>query len=120
MLIIFTVLAIFIQSRTIQANETRNRDYVTQLKNVIFNEIDIAESMPTNYSKEFYLPIYIDGDDYTLQVLDGIELVIYYRNEKYVYFFYQDFDTSSDLHSGYNKVEKTKVASNINYLFSEV
>jgi hypothetical protein len=24
------------------------------------------------------------------------------------------------LHSGYNKVEKTKVASNINYLFSEV
>ena len=117
LLLFFIITVVFIQARISEANEVKDRNHVNQLKNVIFNEIKIAKAMPYNYTKEFYLPIYIEGSDYTINVTDGIELVINYKDKEYVYFFSQDFNDTSTLNRGNNNISKIKNI-NIDYKFN--
>ncbi len=119
-LIMFTFLALFIQTRTLEASKVRDRNYVTQLKNMVFNEINIADLMPVNYSRKFSLPVYLDGSDYIIFLDRGIELVINYRQEEYVYFFERNFTLDSSLHKGNNLIQKVKIGSEIRYNFSEI
>jgi len=119
-LIIFTFVSFFIQSRTLEASEVKNRNYANQLKNIVFNEIDIADLMPVNYSREFSLPVYLDGSDYDIKLYNGIELIIGYRQQEYVYFFERDFTLDSSLHQGINLIQKTRIANVITYNFSEI
>ncbi len=110
MLVIFTIVSVFVQKRIVDAQDAKTRNTVDQLKNVIFAEVEIAESMPINYSRDFYLPLYLDGSDYTIDIDQGIELMINYRNTEYIYFFPIDFVDSSSLHTGWNNISKVKPA----------
>jgi hypothetical protein len=87
---------------------------VTNIKNLVFNEITIAEAMPPNYTKNFTLPSYLDGSNYTININEGIEFVINFRNKEYTYFFIQDFNETSNIQKGLNQIQKLK-KNNIDY-----
>ena len=118
LLLLFTIIAIFVQARISEANQVKDKNYVDQLKNVIFNEVKIAKAMPYNYTKDFTLPQYIEGSFYNINIAEGIELVINYKSKEYVYFFKQDFKDTSTLNLGINQISKIKNASNIEYKFN--
>lgn len=118
MLIVFATIAYFIQTRTAEAQETANMNYAEQMRDLILNEISIAETMPFNYTKEFYLPLYIDGNNYTIAIDDGAELVINFRSKEYVYFLNKDFNWASTIQPGTNSIVKKQVSENIVYGFN--
>ena len=117
-LIVFTVITIFVQARISEANQVKEKTYINQLKNIIFNEIKIAKNMPVNYTKEFMLPLYIEGTSYNIDIIDGIEVIITYKDREYIYFLTQDFNEYSDLGPGINLITKKKYNSNIVYGFN--
>lgn len=114
MMLFLAVFLVFIQSKTAEAQEAKNREYVTNIKNLVFNEITIAEAMPPNYTKNFTLPSYLDGSNYTININEGIEFVINFRNKEYTYFFIQDFNETSNIQKGLNQIQKLK-KNNIDY-----
>ncbi len=117
LLIFFTVFTIFIQSRIAEAKQTRDKNTIEELSEVIFNEITIAELMPTNFSRNFSLPPTLDGKSYEINIFEGIELVIDYRNREYVFFFPRNFSTDSNLTRGKNTISKFLNNSEIVYGF---
>ena len=118
MLLVFTVVAYLIQTRTVEAQNTKNMEYAKQMHNLILNEVTIAETMPYNYTKNFNLPFYIDGDNYNVTINDGAELVINFRSREYVYFFNKNFDISSTIKLGNNILTKKEIAGKIIYQFN--
>jgi len=118
LLLLFTIIAIFVQARISEANQVKDKNYVDQLKNVIFNEVKIAEAMPYNYTKAFTLPQYIEGSFYNINIADGIELVINYKSKEYVYFLNNDFNTYSYTQPGINIISKKKYDNDIVYGFN--
>ena len=121
MLVVFTVVSVSVQKRIVDTQDVKTRNTVDQLKNVIFTEIEIAESMPVNYSKDFYLPLYLDGSEYLIGIDDGVELNVSYRGKEYVYFFPIDFKTASHLSLGWNNITKVKIGpGQIEYSFNVV
>ncbi len=118
MMVVFTLVAVFVQKRIVDVHDEKTRDSVDQLKNIVFNELEIAESMPVNYSREFYLPPYLVGSDYTIDVDKGVELIINFRGEAYVYFFPIDMNLLSNLNVGINIITKLRVGNQIEYGFN--
>ena len=119
-LIMFTVITILIQSRISEANQVKNNNYAKQIKNIVFNEVKIAESMPIDYTKEFILPLYIEGKSYTIDIIDGTELIINYKDKEYVYFLLNDFNNYSYIEPGMNIITKKKYDNNIVYGFNSI
>jgi hypothetical protein len=118
MLMVFVTITIVIQSRTSEAQDIENMNYAEQLKDIVFNEITIAESMPYNYTKNFYLPRFIDGNNYTLEINEGAELVINFRSKEYVYLLNKNFNWGSAILIGDNFITKRKVLDSIVYGFN--
>ncbi len=118
MLLVFTVTAYLIQTRTAEAQNTENMKYAKQMHNLILNEVTIAETMPYNYTKNFILPFYIDGDNYTVTINEGVELVINFRSKEYVYFFNKNFDVGSTIKPGNNVLTKKEITGKIVYQFN--
>jgi len=111
-LIVFTVITILVQSRISEANQIKNNNYAKQIKNIIFNEVKIAEAMPVDYTKEFILPLYIEGNSYTIDIIDGTELIINYKDKEYVYFLSNNFNSYSYIQPGINIISKKRYADN--------
>jgi len=121
MMIIFTIFAMFIYSQISQTNTLRNREYVNQIKSIVFSELEIAESMTANYTKEFILPSYVDGNEYTINLTDGAELLINFRKQEYIYFLSKDVFNNSFLKTGTNTLYKLNNISNrITYSFNTI
>jgi len=118
-LIFFTVFTIFIQARIAEAKEARNKDTVNELKEIVFNEIAIAEIMPINFTRNFTLPPTLEGNSYTINIYDGIELVISYKNTEYVFFFGRNLSADSNLTNRKNTISKylqnSKIVYNLSY-----
>ncbi len=114
MILIFTGFSLIIQSRIVDVSKVRNRIYADQVKDIVFNELSIAETMPVNYSHYFFMPTYINDNPYSITIFDGKELVINYNDQEFVYFLRFDIDNESTIKKGKNIIKKTKEI-NINY-----
>ncbi|MBC8501125.1 MAG: hypothetical protein ISS25_04040 [Nanoarchaeota archaeon] len=104
MMLIFTVTFVVIQQKTIDIKNTQTDRQVNALGNVIKNEVDMANSVHEGYKKNFWLPDYINGVEYSIQLLDNVEVVIKYKDKDYYVFLITNLTGQID--KGYNTIKK--------------
>jgi hypothetical protein len=90
-LISFTIFftAIFltvIQKSYADAQIIKQEEQVNQIMRIIYNEVSLAESSPSGYTREFYIPTNINGANYNLYSTDGVDVVFDYGGLTYVFF----------------------------------
>jgi len=75
---LFIVFFILIQQQSINALAGQKSGRVTQLKNMVLSEFDIATKASYGYSRTFTIPATIDGASYSIALLDNEEIVVDY------------------------------------------
>ncbi|MBU0471982.1 MAG: hypothetical protein KKF89_02390 [Nanoarchaeota archaeon] len=113
MMLIFTVVFLVIQHKSISLNNKQTVNQVEALANVIKNEVDIAQATPYSYKKCFWIPEYINGQEYTIQINEQ-DLIIYYNGEGYFAFLNITKGEMNLNEEGYHTVK-----SNISGVFIE-
>ncbi|MGV8086575.1 MAG: hypothetical protein ACP5N1_03005 [Candidatus Woesearchaeota archaeon] len=111
MLMAFLVFYIVIQIQLVEANRDKLDITAKQVETLVVNEIKIAESVTDGYYRDFYLPLNIQGIEYTIEVLSGVggtpEIVVKYSNKERVYFVSQGYiNGSSNVAKGWNNITK--------------
>lgn len=88
MLLFFLAASIGIQNRILAAHYERNLEVASQLANLVNNEVILAEAVNEGYSRSFYLPVLIDGDNYSLYrpTPTSEDLVVTFRGQSYLFF----------------------------------
>jgi len=112
MLLAFLVFYIVIQSKMVEANRDSTDNAAKQIETIVVNELAVAESVTDGYYREFELPQSINGVDYNIQVMSGVnntpEIVTKYSGRERVYFVHQGYVSgSSTVAKGKNNITKS-------------
>jgi len=111
MVLAFLVFYVIIQSKMVEANKDTTDMQAKQIETIVVNELKVAESVTDGYYREFELPWRINGMDYTVQVMSGVnntpEIVVKYNGRERVYFVNQGYISgNSTVDKGLNNITK--------------
>ncbi|MBW2982875.1 hypothetical protein KY327_01065 [Candidatus Woesearchaeota archaeon] len=104
MLLFFILIVAGIQNRMVGVQDDRNQELAGQLARVLNNEAVLAETVHDGYRREFYLPVLLDGSDYSLELYERQDLVIRYRGSEHVFFLDANLTNATPLRPGRNVV----------------
>jgi hypothetical protein len=106
--IIFTaVFLVMIQGNYVRAQQYKQEIQVGQVVRILTNEIDLAQSSPAGYTREFYIPNSIEGVPYKVKSSDGIDLVFDYSGKTYVFYLPSgELENYVFLKTGHNTIQK--------------
>ena len=85
-LILITAMLLIFQRNIETAERNREEIIVEQMFNLIMSEFDFAEMSRPVYDRTFYLPLELGGRGYSLDLRDGVEIVIDYMGRERVRF----------------------------------
>lgn len=86
MMLVFVVIFIVIQQKTADLKDSQTNKQAEALATVVKTEVELAFSVHEGYRKCFWLPEYINGEEYTVEIIDNIEIVVNYKNKRYLAF----------------------------------
>jgi hypothetical protein len=104
MFLVFLGMFMLIQSRMAGAYKTRLYSGMEQVSSLVSAEIRMAYSVSGDYSREFTIPFFIEGYNYTIAISDKTELIIRAEDLDHVVFF--DQNVSGSIGVGRNLIEK--------------
>ncbi|MFT4260822.1 MAG: hypothetical protein ACMXX9_00125 [Candidatus Woesearchaeota archaeon] len=104
-MIVVSVTLALISSDAERRFTAQNEAAVQELFDVIETEINLARISPAIYTREFFLPQVLQGQNYSISLADQIELVVNFNNNTYVHFLNQS--VSGNLQKGQNTLVKT-------------
>ena len=112
MVLAFLVFYVIIQSKMVEANKDTTDRAAKQIETLVVNELKVAESVTDGYYREFELPQRINGMDYTVQIMSGVnntpEIVVKYNGLERMYFVNQGYISGSSVVSkGLNNITKS-------------
>lgn len=106
-LLFVLVVFYFLQNALLDLQQSKNREEMKQVVNILTTEISLAEASPTQYTRTFDLPLSIRGNTYDIKSPDGREIVVNYMGEQYVYFITgQPLMNYTNLGPGENSIRK--------------
>ena len=99
---LFVVLGFFAvtSSKILDVKEEANRQIAEDTANFVNGEIEIAKTVNSGYSRFFFLPLTINGVDYTITLTDNRELAVNYLGYEYVRFV----NATGTISKGKNKI----------------
>ncbi len=100
----FTSIFIVIQKTSIDFHHTITEQTASQVTNVITTEVELAKDVRDGYRRTFFLPEFINGYEYTMQLYDKLELEIDFRDKKHFAFFTEEVD--GFIQKSYNEIAK--------------
>ncbi|MFC2134078.1 hypothetical protein ACFLTH_05620 [Bacteroidota bacterium] len=86
MMLIFTMTFIVVQQKTFDIQNSHTTEQAKSLARLITTEVELASSVHDGYKKCFWLPEYLNGEEYEVQMLDNIEVIIDYKNKRHLAF----------------------------------
>ncbi len=104
MLLFFILVVAGIQNRMVGVQDDRNAELAGQLASVLNNEAVLAANVHEGYERTFYLPVLLDGSDYSLELYEHQDLVIDYRGREHVFFLDANLTNATPLRPGRNVV----------------
>ena len=104
MFIIFLGFMTIITSKILEAKENERQKIAEDIAILARDEIDLARSVSDGYIRTFTLPGKIEGNSYTIAIIDNRELVVNYLDKEHVLFL-QD-NVVGDLGNGLNEIRK--------------
>lgn len=85
MILVFIVFFLLIQGKMVDIQDQRNLEQIRHLGEIIDNEVKMAESTQSGYSRVFSLPTSLGKDPYSLTFSHG-EVILVYREITYPLF----------------------------------
>ncbi len=82
-------------SKILQAKEDANIKIAEDAADIIYREVNIAESSNEGYKRTFMAPQTINGADYSMRIIDDRELEVNYLGYEYVKFLPSNVKCSS-------------------------
>lgn len=91
-LMFLAIFLIYFQGELRTTSLDRDRASAQQVYNLVLNEITMAEQSPARYERTFYVPTSIQGVPYSVDLIEGQDLVITLNNNQFVYFLPRPVD----------------------------
>lgn len=104
MMIVFTSIFLVIQTKTISINNQVAERQALQLSNLVKNEVLMADSVLSGYVREFWIPDFLNGVTYKIEIADESELLINLQEKSFVAFL--TTNVSGQVVKGYNLIMK--------------
>jgi hypothetical protein len=104
MFLVFVGFIAVITSKIIEAKENERQKIAEDIATLARNEIYLAKSASNGYSRNFKLPAKVEGNSYTIVIIDDRELVVDYIDKEYVSFLPEDVEGS--INPGENTIKK--------------
>jgi len=115
MFLIFVGFIAVITTKILEAKENERQGIVEDIATLVKNEIDLAKSVSDGYSRTFNLPTRIEGNVYSVEIIDNRELVVNYVDKEYVSFLTENI--CGDILIPSNEIDKEKGVTCINSNF---
>ena len=112
MFLIFVGVIAVVTTKIIEAKENERQGIAEDIATLVKNEIDLARSVSDGYSRTFNLPNKIEGNSYTIEIIDNRELVVNYIDKEYVLFLQENI--IGNINPGVNIITKVNGFVNIN------
>ncbi|MFH1769954.1 MAG: LamG-like jellyroll fold domain-containing protein [archaeon] len=85
MMLIFATSFVVIEKKSVDIGNDQTEKEVIALANIIKTEIELAHTVHDGYTKTFWIPDYINGEDFEM-TLDGTDITINYKDRSYYSF----------------------------------
>ena len=112
MFLIFVGVIAVVTSKVLEAKENERQAIAEDIATLAKNEIGLARSVSDGYSRTFNLPNKIEGNTYTIEIIDNRELVVNYIDKEYVLFLQENI--VGNINPGTNTITKVNGVVNIN------
>ncbi len=86
MFLIFLGFAAVITTKILEAKESERQKIAEDIAASVRNEIDLAKSVADGYKRNFTLPAKIQGNSYSIKIIDNREVVVNYIDKEHVLF----------------------------------
>tara|TARA_Y100000310_G_scaffold336379_1_gene420747 strand:- start:901 stop:1299 length:399 start_codon:yes stop_codon:yes gene_type:complete len=86
MFIIFLGFTAIVTTKIIEAKELKRQEIAEDIATLAKNEIDLAGSVIDGYMRNFDLPPMVEGNTYTIEIIDNRELAVNYQDMEHVFF----------------------------------
>jgi len=104
MFLIFVAFIAVITSKVAELKENERLKIAEDIATLARNEIELAKSASNGYARNFELPVKVDGNSYSIQIIDNRELVVDYIDKEYVIFLQEN--VRGNLNPGANTIRK--------------
>lgn len=106
-MLIFTVTYVVVQSRTLSLIDDQTHSQAKALSNIVSSEIELAYKVHQGYKKSFWIPQYINGEEYTIELIDSAEIEIIYKGQTHLKFLgINQTNITGNISKGYNTITK--------------
>jgi|FLOH01.1.fsa_nt_gi hypothetical protein len=102
MILVFTAMFLVVQNKSMSIQRIAAQNEVIAIGNVLKNEADLAFKVQDGYMREFWLPDFINGREYTAELVDKSEIVVTMNEENYLIFL--TTNVSGFISKGYNTI----------------
>jgi len=106
MMFVFVSTFVVIQQRTLEVNHAVTLQKGAELMNVVKAEVDLANNAINGYKKEFLIPDYINGRDYTIKLIDNSEIEVTFGDTQTIAFLSTNVTGSISPDKGYHVILK--------------
>ena len=105
MLLVILGFVAITSSKTLEAREEGNRKIAEDIANFAYKEIETAKSVNDGYTRTFAMPQAVNGVNYTISIVDNMELSVNYLGYEYVTFL--PSNVSGNISGGVNQIKKS-------------
>ncbi len=106
MILAFTVVFIVVQQKAGEIQSSLTGSQAEEIANILKNEVEMAYTATDGYLKEFWIPDYINGEAYTVDIKDQSELIIEYKDQTYLSFLATNVTGNIHSDKGYHLISK--------------
>ncbi len=110
LMLVFSAMVVIVTDKSIQLQQSTDYDALHQLGSVVKSELDFAGTTEQGYLRTIYLPSQLNGLDYNLTLIKGVDLganysviVVSYKTlpiGQYIAFTYGNITPGSKLRIG--------------------
>ena len=105
MILVFAGFFVVLQNKIVDVVETNDETYVSELNNIVVNEVFVASKSFSDYSHVFFIPTHIQGNPFTITILNNSEVVSFYKGIEQVNFL--NSSVVGPIYVGENELHKT-------------
>jgi hypothetical protein len=106
-MLMFAITFVVIQDKGFFIRSAQTENQARAVSNLINTEVELAYKVYEGYEKEFWIPEYINGEDYSIEFIEGAELKISYKDNVFLSFLSLNrTNVSGTIEKGYNIIKK--------------
>ncbi len=104
MMLVFVSFFSVASSQFSNVREQKRMGTAEEISRLVVNQVDLAAGLSDGYASTFVIPETVEGNAYSLQVIDGREVVVIFQDYEHVAFLSQNI--TGNVTFGLNSITK--------------